>query len=435
MSSRAGVYNRLLREAKAKHLKVLTLAAIDRLGGAGIAAYRTHRALLEAGIRSEMLVWRKTTADPSVHRLATRLNLRQRVKRRIAMHGQMLQLRHLPRQADSAYWSLNQFSYPIADAINQFAADIVHLHWIGANFLPIQQFARIEAPIVWTLHDMWAFTGGCHYAGDCRHYTESCGDCPQLSHPGRDDISARVSKQKRKAWARVPLTVVCPSRWLADCARQSAVLRDKRVEVIANPIDTGAFKPLERREARHAFNLPLDKKLVLFGAADGTADPRKGFVYLREALSAFAEGDGLELVIFGAGDTDKGGSIDLDVPLHRIGALRDNVSLNLLYSACDVFVLPSLQDNLPNTLLEALACGTPCVAFDTGGIGDLLQHQENGYLAHLADAADLRRGIEWSLAQEWWPQRIHQRVAERYASDRISKQYIELYQSILGDPS
>jgi len=231
------------------------------------------------------------------------------------------------------------------------------------------------------------------------------------------------------------MTLVSPSRWLAYCARQSAVLRDKRVEVIANPIDTGAFKPLERREARHAFNLPLDKKLVLFGAADGTADPRKGFAYLREALSAFAESDGLELVIFGAGDTDKGGSIDLDVPLHRIGALRDNVSLNLLYSACDVFVLPSLQDNLPNTLLEALACGTPCVAFDTGGIGDLLQHQENGYLVHLADAADLRRGIEWSLAQEWWPQRIHQRVAERYASDRISKQYIELYQSILGDPS
>lgn len=387
---------------------------------------------MDAGIAAEMLVWRKTTSDPSVHRLATRLSLRQRVKRRIAMRGQTLQLQRLPRHASSAYWSLNQFSYPIASAINQFAADIVHLHWIGDNFLPIQQFARLEAPIVWTLHDMWAFTGGCHYAGDCRRYTESCGNCPQLLRPASRDPSARINARKRRSWAEIPLTLVCPSRWLADCASQSAVLRHKRIEVIANPIDTGAFKPLDRREARYAFNLPLDKKLVLFGAADGTADPRKGFAYLREALSAFAESDGVELVIFGADDA---GSIDLDVPMRRTGNLHDNVSLNLLYSACDVFVLPALQDNLPNTLLEALACGTPCVAFDTGGVGDLLQHHENGYLAQLADAADLRRGIEWSLAQEWWPERIHQQVVERYAADRISEQYIGLYQSILGDLS
>ncbi len=419
-------------------MKVLTVSATDRLGGAGIAAYRSHRALLAAGIKAEMLVWRKTTMDASVHRLAPRLNLRGRIKRRIAMHGQMLQLRHLPRHADSAYWSLNQFSYPIADAINQFAADIVHLHWLGDNFLPIQQFVRLEAPIVWTLHDMWAFTGGCHYAGDCRRYMEGCGNCPQLLHPASRDPSARIHARKRRAWAGIPMTIVCPSRWLADCAGKSAILRDKRIELIANPIDTRAFKPLDRRAARHAFNLPLDKKLVLFGAADGTADPRKGFAYLREALSAFSADADLELVLFGADNEDNEDNevgIDLDMPVRRVGALRDDVSLNLLYSACDVFVLPALQDNLPNTLMEALACGTPCVAFDSGGIGDLLQHQENGYLAQLADAADLQRGIEWALAQEWWSQRIHQQVVERYEAQRISAQYIGLYQSILGASS
>lgn len=419
-------------------MKVLTVSATDRLGGAGIAAYRSHRALLAAGIKAEMLVWRKTTMDASVHRLAPRLNLRGRIKRRIAMHGQMLQLRHLPRHADSAYWSLNQFSYPIADAINQFAADIVHLHWLGDNFLPIQQFVRLEAPIVWTLHDMWAFTGGCHYAGDCRRYTENCGNCPQLLRPASRDPSARIHARKRSAWAEIPMTIVCPSRWLADCAGKSAILRDKRIEIIANPIDTCAFKPLDRREARRAFNLPLDKKLVLFGAADGIADPRKGFAYLREALSAFSEDADLELVLFGAGNEgneDNEVGIDLDMPVRRVGALRDDASLNLLYSACDVFVLPALQDNLPNTLMEALACGTPCVAFDSGGIGDLVQHQENGYLAQLADAADLQRGIEWALAQEWWSQRVHQQVVERYEAQRISAQYIELYQSILGASS
>ncbi len=416
-------------------MKVLTVAATDRLGGAGIAAYRTHRALLDAGIEAQMLVWRKTTSDPSVHRLATRLNLRARARRKFAARRHSGLLKSNPRVPGGAYWSLNLFGYAIAPVINAFDADIVHLHWLGDNFLPIQQLASIKQPLVWTLHDMWAFTGGCHYAGDCMRFVETCGNCPQLADPRRDDISARVNKQKRGAWEQVPLTVVCPSRWLADCAGQSAVLRNKRIEVIANPIDTCAFKPLDRREARYAFNLPLDKKLVLFGAVDGTADPRKGFAYLREALSVFSESDGVELVIFGADNEDNGGLIELDIPMHRTGILRDNVSLNLLYSACDVFVLPALQDNLPNTLLEALACGTPCVAFDTGGIGDLLQHQENGYLAQLADAADLRRGIEWSLAQEWWPERIHQQVAERYAADLISEQYIGLYQSILGDLS
>lgn len=414
-------------------MNVLTVAATDRIGGAGIAAYRTHRALLEAGIAAEMLVWRKTTADPSVHPLATRLSLLARAQRKFAARRHRSLLESHPRLGGGAYWSLNLVGYPVASVINGFDADIVHLHWVADNYVPIQQLASIRAPLVWTLHDMWAFSGGCHYAGDCRRFAETCGDCPQLARPKPDDISARVNKQKRKAWAQVPLTVVCPSRWLADCARQSAVLRNKRIEVIANPIDTRAFKPLDRREARYAFNLPLDKKLVLFGADAGTADPRKGFAYLREALSGIAERAGVELVIFGAGNEDNDSAIDFDVPMRRTGKLHDSVSLNLLYSACDVFVLPTLQDNLPNTLMEALACGTPCVAFDAGGVGDLLQHQENGYLAQLADAADLRRGIEWSLAQEWWPQRIHQQAVERYGAGRISKQYVRLYQSILGD--
>lgn len=424
-------------------MKILTVSEADQLGGAGIAAYRSHRALLDAGSAAQMLVWRKSSADPSVQRLAPRLSLRQRMQRRIAIHGQSLQLKRLPRQADSAYWSLNQFNYPIAQVINQFAADIVHLHWIGANYLPIQQFARMQAPIVWTLHDMWAFTGGCHYAGDCRRYRQGCGQCPQLLAPASRDPSARINARKRRAWADLPMTIVCPSRWLADCARQSAVLRDKRIEVIANPIDTRAFKPLDQAAARAAFNLPLDKKLVLFGAADGTADPRKGFVYLSEALHALPADAGIELVIFGAEKADgvaanqaasqeaKG----LNLPVHRIGALRDSVSLNLLYAACDVFVLPALQDNLPNTLLEALACGRPCVAFASGGIGDLLRHRENGYLAQVADAEDLRRGIAWTLAQAWRPEELHQQVKARFAAERVSQQLLALYQSILGAAS
>ena len=218
-------------------MKILTVSATDRIGGAGIAAYRLHRALLRSGQQAQMLVWRKVTADSTVFRLGERLGLRQRIGRRLAESRHRRLLRSNPRQRDAAYWSSNQFGYPIAAAINDLAPDLVHLHWIGDNFLPIAELARVKAPVVWTLHDMWAFTGGCHYAGDCRRFTDACGGCPQLLHPQDHDLSARILRDKRRAWAQLPLTVVCPSRWLAVCAGLSAVLRDQRIEIIANPID------------------------------------------------------------------------------------------------------------------------------------------------------------------------------------------------------
>ena len=408
-------------------MRILTLSATDRIGGAGIAAYRTHRALLEAGVDSRMLVWRKASPDATVFRLAGRLNRAGRLRRRLAAARHNRELRRHPRLPDASYWSLNSVNHAMANAINSFEADIVHLHWAGDNYLPLQQFARINAPIVWTLHDMWAFTGGCHYAGECTRYAAACGHCPQLIAPASDDISATLHRRKREAWAGLPLTIVCPSRWLADCARGSALLCDSRVEVIPNPIDTRVFKPLDQGMARTAFNLPRDKRLLLFGAVGGASDRRKGFGFLREALAGISRGADVELVVFGAEETE---ALDLALPAHQIGQLHDEVSLSLLYNACDAFVLPSLQDNLPNTLLEALACGVPGIAFDVGGVGDLARHKHNGYLAKAKDADDLRRGIDWVLSQPWSPQRIHRAIAEEFAPGIISQRLIQLYESL-----
>ena len=413
-------------------MKALTVSATDRFGGAGIAAYRTHQALQSAGVDSEMLVWRKLTSDPAAHRLTPRLGRGGRFRRRLSDARHQRALRTNPRIGDSAYWSLNTADYPLARIINSFDADIVHLHWIGDNFLPIAQLQRIDAPIVWTLHDMWAFSGGCHYAGDCVRYEAACGACPQLAVPSPGDVSAKTLQAKRDAWTSLPLTIVCPSHWLADCARRSSLFRQKRVEVIGNPIGISRFKPLEKQMARSAFNLPADKQLILFGAVGGATDRRKGFRFLREALLEMQNETDIELVVFGA---EKAEALDLPLPSHQIGALHDEVSLCLLYNACDVFVLPSLQDNLPNTVLEALACGLPCIAFDVGGIADLVRHERNGYLAKAQDAADLRRGIHWTLAQAWSPARIRQDIAERFAAERIAERYRQLYLSVLGDAS
>ena len=329
-----------------------------------------------------------------------------------------------PRATNSAYWSLNSSTYPIAEVIQSFAADVVHLHWIGDNYLPIQQMAKIRVPIIWTLHDMWAFTGGCHYAGDCTGYENGCGNCPQLVTPQPDDISQKIHLQKMTSWSDVPMTIVCPSQWLADCSKRSSILGKKSIQVIPNGIDTEQFKPIDKTAARKAFNLPINKKLVLFGAFGGTDDPRKGFSYLRDALKVLPQFTAIELVVFGSEQPQK---LEVNLPVHQVGRLQDGVSMALLYAACDTFVLPSMQDNLPNTILESLACGTPCVAFDTGGIPDLIQHQHNGYLSQLRDVDDLAKGIQWVLDQSLSPTVIHQQIVDRYAIQSIAEQYRQLY--------
>lgn len=410
-------------------MKVLHLSISDGGGGAALGAYRLHRGLRQAGLQSEMLVLRKVTEDPSAHRLSDALSRWQRARRRLAERRHQRRLSGNPRATGSGHWSLNQFDYPIASAINAFAADIVHLHWVGDNFLPIGQLGKIRAPLVWTLRDMWAFTGGCHYASDCRNYRAGCGACPQLDDGSAQDISALVHAKKRSEWSKLSLTAVAISEWLADCARASSILGDRRIEVISNPIDPRVFKPLDRRVARDAFNLPPDKPLILFGAIGGTGDLRKGFKYLAEALTKLADDGRAELVLFGS---ERHETIDVGRPAHQVGRLRDAVSLSALYSACDVYVLPTLQEALGKTLMEALACGSPCIAFAGTGPNDLVAHRLDGYLARMKDSADLAAGIEWTLAQSWSREALRRRILERYGVERISQRYVELYESLIG---
>ena len=380
-------------------------------------------------MQSEMLVWRKVSDDPTVHRLSSRLNLGARALRRLGALRLRRDLKIYPRKRESGHWSFNLYYYPMAAVINSFAADIVHLHWVGDNFLPIREVPKIRAPIVWTLRDMWAFTGGCHYADDCLNYRDGCGNCPQLRYGARRDISWRVNRRKQRSWSRRPLTIVALSEWLAECALQSTLFKDKRIEVIGNPIDPQAFKPLDRFDARRAFNLPQEKRLILFGAVGGTGDPRKGYAYLQAALHNVSDSRALEVVTFGS---DSQEDLALALPSHQIGRLQDEVSLSLLYSACDVYVLPTLQEAQGKTLMEALACGTPCVTFDGSGASDVVQHRENGYLARSKDSADLLTGIEWVLAQSWSRQALHEGIVDRYGVEHICERYILLYRSVLG---
>lgn len=371
------------------------IVSLSTRGGASGAAYRLHQGLQQLDCPSQMLVQTKFSDDPSVlasdksyDKLIAKLQINERFNN--------LPLQKYSQRSD-AIFSTQWFPDTVGSKIQNLGTDLINLHWICRGFLRIETLARFRCPIVWTFHDMWAFTGGCHYSGECDRYRESCGACPQLGSDCENDLSRWIWRRKAKAWKDLNLTIVAPSQWMANCARSSALFQNRRVEVIPNSLNTEIYKPLDRRIARSRLNLPEDKQLVLFGAQD-VADPRKGFPLLQAALqdlSGAGWSDRLELVIFGTVQSLQ--QFELGFKCHRLGKLSDDISLALLYAAADVFVACSLQDNLPNTVVESFACGTPSVAFNIGGLPDIIDHQDNGYLAQPYESEDLARGIAWVI--------------------------------------
>jgi glycosyltransferase involved in cell wall biosynthesis len=402
------------------------LLSTSLAGGAGGAAARLQRGLAAAGVDARVLVARGAGGAGVMRLRATRTE--QRVRRWLERRP----LRRYPGR-DAALFSTAWVPSRVPRAVAALAPDIVNLHWVCDAFLSVAEIARLRRPLVWTMHDMWPFTGGCHYSEACERYAQRCGVCPQLASRRENDLSRRLWARKHRAWQRADLTVVAPSRWLADCARRSSLLGGRRVEVIPYGIDLQTFRPADQAAARDALGLPQGRRLLLFGA---WANPRrKGRQELAEALRqlrASRADPGLELVTFGP--PWDGGAVP-DLVHHPLGRIDDPARLARAYAAADAFVLPSRADNLPTTVIEALACGTPCVAFDTGGVRDLVQHQENGFLAAPFAPESLARGIAWVLADPARRAALGaqaRRKAERnHAPEVEARRYRELFAELL----
>ncbi|MBW4668520.1 MAG: glycosyltransferase family 4 protein [Cyanomargarita calcarea GSE-NOS-MK-12-04C] len=396
-------------------MKVSLISTYDKANGSGTATYRLHQGLQKIGVVSQMLVQGKSTDDKTIAGPKTRLA--QGIARaRITFDA--LPLKFYP-QRDNTTFSVQWFPDKVAQNIANFSPDVINLHWMNEGYVQIETIAKLRKPLVWTLHDMWAFTGGCHYNQECDRYTKSCGACPQLGSSKDGDLSRWVFQRKAKAWRNLNLTVVTPSLWLGNCARKSPLFQNYRIEVIPNGLDTAIYKPLSKQVARELLNLPQDKQLVVFGALQANSDSRKGLHLLQPALVNLSQSglrDRLEIVIFGCNTPEV--PPEFGFKSHYLGTLRDDLSLALIYSAADVFIAPSTQENLANTVMESLACGTPCVAFNIGGMPDMIEHQKNGYLAQPYKIEDLAKGIAWVLEN---PER-HQKLAEN-ARTKVEQEF------------
>lgn len=414
-------------------MKILIANSSDITGGAARAAYRLHQALLKQDVDSQMLVQSKTSDDYHVLAPETKLNKGFSKLRPILDSLPVRYYKHRTKTLFSP--SYLPFS-SVVERINIINPDIVHLHWIAGGMMRIEDIAKIKAPIVWSLHDMWAFTGGCHYDEGCGGYRNNCGHCKVLGSAKEDDLSAKVFRRKLKTYSDIQnLTIVGLSRWLTQAAQQSSLFKHVPVINLPNPIDTTIFSPMDKLIARDLFNLPQNKKLILFGALAATSDPRKGFEQLSVALDN-VDAENTELVVFGSSEPQA--PQGFKQKSHYLGHLHDDVSLRVIYSAADVMIVPSLQEAFGQTASEAMACGTPVVAFGITGLLDIVDHLENGYLAKPFDTNDLARGIGAMLNAENYTelcQSARDKILREFDSKFVADKYIELYEQLISSRS
>lgn len=422
-------------------MKVVILNTSETKGGAAIAAKRLLYTLRKVNVDAKMIVKDKQTEDVNVLSVNSSFFKRKINYLRFVWERFIIFLQN-------GFCRENLFPVSIANTgtdISQLSeiknADIIHIHWINQGFLSIRdvgKLIRTGKPIVWTMHDMWPCTGICHHARDCNHFTKECGQCFFLKSKKRRDLSNRIFIQKQdEIFSGGNIALVGCSKWVANQAKISGILKKNNVVSIPNPIDTGVFTIADKTEAREKLKLPQKKKLILFGAANVT-DKRKGIYYLIDAIKIIKNSynnmaNEISLVLLGKTQTE----IDtlFDIPVFPMGYMTSIEDIVNLYNAVDLFITPSLEENLPNTIMEAMSCGTPCVGFNVGGIPEMIDHKENGYIAEYKNTEDLAKGVSWILSQADYSLlavNARKKVIATYEENLIAKQYIELYNNMLN---
>lgn len=426
-------------------------------GGAGLAARRLHRALRKTGVDSRLCFQSPAPDKPESFAFRPRqtFTLAQRIRLRIAaaIPGWRAEavlrdvdpLRFYPKRNQTVWWSNNHFTNDLPERLLQERPDLIHLHWIGDQFFPINALHSLGLPVVWTLHDMWGFTGGCHYAGDCRKFTKACGECPVLGPAsggpavGENDLSRQLWKLKHRSWKRATFNIISPSQWLAKEARASSLFQHRNIEVLPNCLDTDLFAPGDRAAARRKLGLPGNAVVLLFGAVRARSDLRKGYDLLIEALRklpALAPSKKFVLLAFG----DEGGPKDsLPFETRFTGTVNDESRLPEIYQASDIFILPSREDNLPNTSLEATACGLPIVGFRIGGLPDVIEHGKTGLLVKPFDTQALAEAVA-DLSKDHAMRGKFSNAArgmalDAFSEDSIAKRHIALYTALIVAPA
>ena len=427
--------------AASGEMNILHISTYDLESGAGRAAYRLHKGLRQLGQNSQMLARYKSSADDSVFGI-TAASPGEKCAECFfldtVIQGHYIDAHRT--ELSNTIFSLSYPGYELSDLPIVQGADIINLHWIDSYQSPVtlHTLFDLKKPVVWTLHDQWPFTGGCHYTAGCNRYRDDCIGCPQLA----DDpfnVPAALLQDKQKSFQDADLSIVAPSRWLAARARESKLFRDRRTEIIPNSLEADIFRPMPKSKAKATLGLGADVITLLFGAGDGK-EKRKGFHILLEAITycltntrfrQLVASDRVKILCFGRPHEDLASA---GIPVIALGYLGSDEAVQLAYAASDMFILPSLEDNLPNTMLEAMGCGTPVIGSDVGGIPDMVKDGITGYLV---PSGDVRRWGETLLTLtsetkqlEAMGQNCRKAIEEGYTLTTQARRYVALYKEL-----
>lgn len=412
-------------------MKILHLNTHDINGGAARAAFRLHSALNKSGQKSYMLVRDKVSNDSTIIRLNENklTNYFKIFIKKIA--NKFIRIWLNP----TSIYSLNPILLTNThQIINKINPDIVHLHWVADRFLNLKELSKIDKPIIWTLHDEWPITGGCHINHDCFKFYNSCGACPVINSGSDQDISYRQFQIKLNIYSQLPNLVFNGiSYWTTRQIKNAFLTRKHKAVNLPNTINTSEFYLIEKVEARNKIEIKPNHKYILFGAMSALSDINKGADLLIKALERLSTKEEITLLIFG-NKIDETWLNNFDTLFFDF--VSENAILNQIYNAADVMIVPSRQENLSNTIMESLACGTPVIAFDIGGNSDMIEHKKNGYLASPFDCNDLAAGIEWILSNPEYDKlrsNAREKIVNSFSEEIIIPKYIEVYTRMIKD--
>lgn len=419
-------------------MRVLIVNTSERIGGAAIAANRLMTALNNNGVKVKMLVRDKNTEDLSVVELGSKMFQRWRF-----LWERWLIFCHLHFSRKNLFSIDTGWCGADITRLREFKeADVIHLHWINQGMLSLKGIKKIldsGKPVVWTMHDIWPATALCHVTLDCRKYLRGCAKCPLLPDNAIfGDMASKVWKRKMRLYSHYNnVNFVSCSRWLGSEARRSKLFAGHKITIVPNPIDTRVFFPSNRSDARSTMHLPQDKRLIFF-VAQRVTNENKGIDYLIKACDLLSTDH--PTMLNNTGIVILGGHAEeftdcFKFPVYSLDYISDVHRIVNVYNAVDVFVTPSLSENLPNTIMEAMACGVPCVGFNVGGIPEMIDHLKNGYVAEYKSTTDLAQGIYHVLEEadhKSLSEAAVRKVTICYSQQIVAMKYIEIYNQAMA---
>ncbi len=380
---------------------------------------------MELGIYSKVLFLKSELNAPFIFSYHKK-GLKYSLKRLVTTFFERVPLFFYPKRNKSQIFSTGWIGLKLSNHPLVQWADVIHIQWANHGFVNIREIENWRKPIVWTLRDMWAFTGGCHYSFECNHFKNVCGSCPALGSHKVLDLSTYVFKQKLKYLKKRPITWIAISKWMQQQAIDSTLLKDKTIEIIYSGIDASHFELFDKYSIRLKLNLPVDKKIILIGA-NNIRQTYKGFEYVISTLNNL---DKEYLVLtFGSESFAEG---EIPQKFIHFGICKDEM-LAMLYSASDIFFGPSVAEAMGKTFLEAQFCGLPVVCFSETGPADIVKHKITGYLAKFKDSYDLVSGIKFSLNKDWNRVKIRNIAVQKFDIVKIAKDYIKIYEKSIVD--